>query len=171
MKLGYIISKNTSIFELFSTFRGLKERYKKIERIFNKQNAHGRAGDLETLSIKMINSASLAVKAIDYYQSNLSHKKKYKCAHGALQKGLTCSAYSRARIIKKGFWLGSIDTIRRLFGCWEASKEIKENSILVSKSEQTKPEKKKPNDDSVGSCTKGYLLGEATCCIASLLPW
>lgn len=114
-------------------------------------------------------SASLAVKAIDYYQSNISHKKKFRCAHGALHKGLTCSAYSRVRVIKRGLLLGLVDTTRRLLNCWKASKEIKKNNKFLTNSEQGKQDKK--NNENVDFCTKTYLLGEAACCIASILPW
>ena len=43
----------------------------------------------------------IAIKSINFYQKELSHKKKYHCAHRALHKGLTCSEYSKQQ--KWGF--------------------------------------------------------------------
>ena len=116
-------------------------------------------------------SVSLAIKAIDYYQSNLSHKKKYRCAHWALYKGLTCSSYSKEVIKQKGIFFGIYDTFKRLFACWQASKKIKETYTVAFGAEQKEKQNKKSKSDSTDDCFTSYLALEAGCCLASLWPF
>lgn len=118
----------------------------------------------------------MAVAAIEYYQKNISPKKGYSCAHGALHNGPSCSSFSKAEIVNQGLFWGAISTIRRFHQCWQASKmlKIKQRHLAFSKEkdfEQNKNQGKKSKNDSTDDCLTKYFIGETACCLISLWPF
>jgi putative component of membrane protein insertase Oxa1/YidC/SpoIIIJ protein YidD len=78
-----------------------------------------------------MNKLSLvAVSAIEYYQKYISPHKGFRCAHGALYNGPSCSAYSKAKFMNEGILIGAISTIQRLNHCREANKILRQQLQL-----------------------------------------
>jgi len=112
-----------------------------------------------------MNLSGLAVKIIIFYQLNLSSRKKFCCAHGVLHRGLTCSEYSKQKILELGFIKGIQMTLVRFKECYFASREL--NQIRKN------PEKHstKSKDDPVEFCTGLLMASDAACCLLSFLPF
>jgi len=116
-------------------------------------------------------ASSIAIKSIEFYQKELSHRKKYCCAHGVLHQGLTCSEYSKQKIEKYGIFQGVKETILRLKECYLASKKIKEIRSELAISDNGLSEDKTNNDSEIDPCLIAQLSADSACCILTLWPF
>jgi len=114
---------------------------------------------------------TIAIKSIDYYQKELSHRKKYCCSHRALYQGLTCSEYSKQKIAKVGLLRGIKETLFRLKDCYWASKKIKAIKAEVTTGDKNTPKHDKKNDQEIDSCTVAWIAADSACCLLSFLPF
>ena len=113
-------------------------------------------------------ATNLTLKAIDYYQKELSHRKRSRCAHGALYKGLTCSAYSKERIKAVGFTKGMLDTFNRFRECYKASIILQQESSSISESDDYKKMKNEKNKTAIDGCFAALIAHDAACCLFSI---
>lgn len=115
---------------------------------------------------------SIAVGWINFYQKELSHKKKFHCAHGVLHQGLSCSEYCKDRIEKLGVLPGLKATLFRFKDCYLAGKRLKimkaSMTTDVEDKQNEKKTEKKHNSDSF--CAKWIAVESGACCLLSLLP-
>ncbi len=113
-------------------------------------------------------SSAIALKTIDYYQKNLSHRKTKRCAHSALYNGLTCSAYSKVRINSVGSVKGILDTIKRFKACYKASLILQQNPNPDNSSSNTPQTKRNKSDAVLDSSIGAILAHDAACCLFSI---
>ena len=115
---------------------------------------------------------AIAIRSINFYQKELSHKKKYHCAHGLLHQGLTCSEYSKLQIEKVGVLIGLKNTFFRLRDCYLASKKIRKlkAEVAIDGGNNQKQENSKKNQE-IDSCTKIQIATDSACCFLTFWPW
>lgn len=111
----------------------------------------------------------LAIKSIEYYQTNLSHKKGYSCAYAAYHNDISCSSYGKSQISQYGTIVGVINIIKRLKKCRFASQKIKEKrKELKDKAKaQGSFQNSRKECQNMDTCEKWWFaeaVGEVACC-------
>jgi putative component of membrane protein insertase Oxa1/YidC/SpoIIIJ protein YidD len=114
-------------------------------------------------------TSTIAIRSIDYYQRNLSHKKSSRCAHRALHNGSSCSAYSKERIQAVGSVKGILDTLRRFKACYKASLILQQNQNHDNLPPDTKQSQRNKSDVYLDGCFGALLAHDAACCLFSIL--
>ncbi|MCU1431323.1 MAG: yidD [Actinotalea sp.] len=63
------------------------------------------------------------------YQSRLSHRKGYTCAHLVAHGGQSCSAAVRGIVRRRGVVRGVVPTAMRFLACYQAATLLSQNGV------------------------------------------
>lgn len=107
-----------------------------------------------------------AATAINGYQRYISPYKGYRCAHGALHGGDTCSAWGRRIVLRFGLLAFLPLMLRRFRACAQAQRILLLTSTANADASPTKPEDKNANAEPANSVL-GYVAAQAgvECCL------
>jgi putative component of membrane protein insertase Oxa1/YidC/SpoIIIJ protein YidD len=109
----------------------------------------------------------LAIRAINYYQLNLSNKKGFSCAYAAYHNDISCSNYGKKQIDENGLFIGIIRIIKRLKECKFASQKIKEKRMELKEKAKGSYQDSKKECQNMDTCEKVWFaeaVGEVACC-------
>ncbi len=115
----------------------------------------------------MITPKILAIRAINYYQVNLSNKKGFSCAYAAYHNDISCSNYGKKQITEHGLFFGVIKIFKRLKECKFASQKIKEKRKELKEKAQGTFQNSKQECQNMDTCEKFWFaeaVGEVACC-------
>lgn len=111
----------------------------------------------------------LAIKSIEYYQTNMSSNKGYSCAYAAYHNDISCSSYGIIQISQHGTIIGIINIVKRLKECRFASVKIKEKrkELKTKAKEQGSFQSSRKECQNMDTCEKWWFaeaVGEVACC-------
>ena len=109
----------------------------------------------------------IAIRAIEFYQRNLSKNKGYSCAYAAYHSDISCSAYGKAQVDQNGVLIGALKTIQRLKECRFASQKIKEKRKELKTKAQRSFKDNRKECQNMDTCEKWWFaeaVGEVACC-------
>lgn len=115
----------------------------------------------------MISLKLFAIRAIDYYQMNLSQKKGFSCAYAAYHNEISCSTYGKQQIAQYGLFFGCINVLIRLKECRLASERLKQRGGELQEKAEGSLHKSKQECQNMDTCEKLWFAeaaGEVACC-------